>query len=79
LDGLSLLKKIKADPNLRDITTVMMTGVSDEKHIRIAAASGANSYTVKDASADKFLRTLIDSTNYWLTVHQYPGVKTKCG
>jgi two-component system response regulator len=72
LDGISTLKQIKSDPQLRDIPVVMMTGVSDENQMRQAAACGANSYTIKPANAEQFLRTVLASTNYWLTVHQYP-------
>ncbi len=73
INGIELLKQIKADPDLRHITVVMMTGVSDEEQLRNAAAAGANSYTIKPANAEQFLRTVIDSANYWLTIHQYPG------
>jgi len=72
MDGLETLKAIKSDPNLRDIPVVMMTGVCDERMMRQAALLGANSYTVKPASAEDFLRTVLSSTNYWLTIHQYP-------
>lgn len=72
LDGISTLKRIKEDPFLRDIPVVMMTGVSDEAQMQAAAANGANSYTIKPANAEQFLRTILASTNYWLTIHQYP-------
>jgi CheY-like chemotaxis protein len=72
MDGQAVLKRIKADPMLRDIPVVMMTGVSDERQMELAAAAGANSYTIKPADAEQFLRTVLASTNYWLTVHQYP-------
>jgi CheY-like chemotaxis protein len=72
MDGLELLRQIKTHPELRDIPVVMMTGVSDEAQMRIAAENGANSYTIKPASAEQFLRTVLASTNYWLTIHQYP-------
>ena len=72
INGIELLKKIKADPELKHITVVMMTGVSDEEQMQLAAAAGANSYTIKPANAEEFLRTVTDSTNYWLTIHQYP-------
>jgi two-component system response regulator len=72
INGIELLKKIKEDPDLRHITVVMMTGVSDEEQLRKAAAAGANSYTIKPANAEQFLKTVIDSANYWLTIHQYP-------
>ena len=72
MDGQATLKAIKADPELRDIPVVMMTGVCDEKEMKTAAANGANSYTVKPANVEQFLRTVLASTSYWLTIHQYP-------
>jgi CheY-like chemotaxis protein len=73
MDGQATLKAIKADPELREIPVVMMTGVCDEKEMAIAAANGANSYTVKPANVEQFLRTVLASTSYWLTIHQYPN------
>ena len=72
LNGQSVLKAIKANPDLRDIPVVMMTGVSDERQMEMAAKAGANSYTIKPANAEQFLKTVLTSTNYWLTIHQYP-------
>jgi CheY-like chemotaxis protein len=72
MNGLEVLTKIKSDPTLQDIPVVMMTGVSDESAMRKAMIAGANSYTIKPANAEQFLRVVIESTNYWLTIHQYP-------
>jgi len=72
LNGLETLQRIKSDAKHRDIPVVMMTGVCGEEEMRTAAAAGANSYTLKPANAEQFLRTVLASTNYWLTIHQYP-------
>ena len=72
LDGQETLVQIRANPDFREIPVVMMTGVSDEKQMKLAAVNGANSYTIKPANAEQFLRTVLASTNYWLTIHQYP-------
>ena len=72
MDGQATLKAIKADPDLRDIPVVMMTGVCDEAEMKRAAANGANSYTIKPANVEQFLKTVLASTSYWLTIHQYP-------
>ena len=72
LDGQAVLKEIKGNAGLRDIPVVMMTGVADEKQMAQAAKNGANSYTLKPANAEQFLRTVLASTTYWLTLHQYP-------
>ncbi len=73
LDGQAVLKHIKDDPTLRDIPVVMMTGVADDCQMAMAAANGANSYTIKPASAEAFLKTVLTSTHYWLTIHAAPG------
>lgn len=72
LNGLETLDRIKQDEKLRHIPVVIMTGVSDEQQIRKAASLGANSYTLKPANAEQFLKTVLASTNYWLSIHQYP-------
>ena len=73
LNGQETLKQIRSNPDFREIPIVMMTGVSDEQQMTLAAANGANSYTIKPANAEQFLRTVLASTSYWLTIHQYPG------
>ena len=72
MDGQETLKRIRENPAFRDVPIVMMTGVSDEAQMALAAANGANSYTIKPANAEQFLRTVLASTNYWLTIHQTP-------
>ena len=72
MDGQETLKRIRNDERFREIPIVMMTGVADERQMEQAAANGANSYTIKPANAEQFLRTVLASTNYWLTIHQYP-------
>src|ERR1051326_3669946 len=43
MNGLEAVKVIKADPEIRDIPLVMMTGVSDENQMRRGAPSRADS------------------------------------
>jgi len=72
MDGQETLKQIRSLEQFREVPVVMMTGVSDEQQMKLAAANGANSYTIKPANAEQFLRTVLASTNYWLTIHQSP-------
>ena len=72
MDGQETLRQIRSNPEFREIPVVMMTGVSEEQQMKLAAANGANSYTLKPASAEQFLRTVMTSTNYWLSIHQSP-------
>jgi CheY-like chemotaxis protein len=72
MNGQEVLKRIRSNRDMDDIAVVMMTGVSDDREMREAAANGANSYTLKPAGAEQFLRTVLSSTQYWLTIHQRP-------
>lgn len=72
IDGLETLRRLREHPRLHDIPVVMMTGVCGEDQMRRAAEYGANSYTLKPANAEQFLRTVLASTTYWLTIHQQP-------
>jgi CheY-like chemotaxis protein len=72
LNGQETLKLIRANADLREVPVVMMTGVADEAQMKLAAINGANSYTIKPANAEQFLRTVLASTTYWLTIHQSP-------
>jgi CheY-like chemotaxis protein len=72
MGGQEALKRIRSEPSFRDIPVVMMTGVCDEREMQTAAANGANSYTLKPANAEQFLRTVRESTSYWLSIHQAP-------
>jgi len=72
LNGQETLRRIRANPDLADVPVVMMTGVCDEREMEQAARAGANSYTLKPASPEQFIRTVLASTNYWIEIHQYP-------
>ena len=72
MNGIETLKCLKADPQLKHIPVVMMTGLSDETQMRRAAEIGANSYTLKPSNAEQFINTVVASTNCWLAIHQYP-------
>jgi CheY-like chemotaxis protein len=73
MNGQETLKWIRSQERFRDIPVVMMTGVAEERQMEEAALNGANSYTIKPANAEQFLLTVLASTNYWLTIHQYPS------
>lgn len=73
MGGLETLKAVRTDPRFADICIVMMTGVTDDEHKRIAMHNGANSYTNKPTDAASFIQTVLQSTNYWLRIHQFPA------
>lgn len=70
MGGLEAVRRLKADPEFRDVPTVMLSGLSDAGAMDAAARNGANSYTVKSADAERLMQTVLTSTDYWLHVHQ---------
>ena len=79
MNGQETLKAIRQDPRFSDIAIVMMTGVTDDEQKRLAMASGANSYTNKPTDAATFIQTVMQSTNYWLRIHQFPSTTAEAG
>jgi CheY-like chemotaxis protein len=72
MSGQETLRAIRSDPRFADIAVVMMTGVTDDEQKRLAMANGANSYTNKPTDAMTFIQTVVQSSNYWLRIHQFP-------
>src|SRR3989338_2117710 len=57
IDGLELMKSIKADEKLKTIPVVVLTNLSDENTIAAIVASGGTDYLVK---ADYTLKEVIE-------------------
>lgn len=74
VDGLEVLRQVKADPRTRPIPVVILTS-SDEERDRIAGYQfGVNSYIRKPVDFDQFRATVRQLGLYWLLVnHAAPG------
>jgi len=72
VDGLEVLKTIKADATLSNIPVVMLTTSSAEADMSKAYAFHANSYLVKPADFAKFGELIEVLGYYWLTWNQNP-------
>ena len=51
MDGLTLLKTVRADDNLKDMPVLMVTAEAKREQIVIAAQAGVNGYIVKPFTA----------------------------
>lgn len=72
LDGIDVLKKIKSDPNTRDIPVVMLTSSQEESDIVESYKLGVNSYIVKPVDFGKFVETVSEAGFYWLLINKAP-------
>ena len=52
MDGIDLLKHIRADPLARKTPFIMATGQNTKEHVMEAVTAGVNNYIVKPLSAD---------------------------
>lgn len=72
MDGIAVLKKLKADQNLRKIPVVMLTTSSRHEDITRSYESGAASYITKPASLEEFLDLARKFEMYWVSVSKLP-------
>jgi CheY-like chemotaxis protein len=70
VDGLEVLRRIKADPRTRHIPVVMLTSSSEERDIATSYHVGANSYIVKPVDFDEFTDTLGRLGTYWMVLNR---------
>jgi len=72
VDGLEVLRNIKANEHLRQIPVVVLTTSEGESDRRKAYEYGANSYLVKPVSFEKFSQMLETFCFYWLAWNRLP-------
>ncbi len=72
VDGLEVLRAIKAAENLQSVPVIVLTTSSAEPDVATAYAHRANSYLVKPLSFDEFSRMLRDVHCYWLRWNAEP-------
>ncbi len=58
ITGFDIIKKLKADPNLKKIPIIMLTASSDEEDIANSYESGAFSYITKPLTFDGFVKVI---------------------
>ena len=72
VDGLDVLKIIKADPDLSRIPVVILTTSKAEEDKVKAYDNRANSYLVKPVDFAQFTKLMDTFGYYWLAWNQYP-------
>jgi CheY-like chemotaxis protein len=70
VDGLQVLREIKADRRTRGIPVVILTSSKEEKDLVTGYDLGANSYIQKPVDFEQFQNTIREAGFYWLLVNQ---------
>ena len=73
ISGLELLKQIKADPDLRNISVVMMSGSDQYEDIELSYNLQAAFYIRKPENYRDLRSTVAKVTDLWTRVVAFPG------
>lgn len=72
VDGLQVLREIRADERTRLIPIIIMTSSKEEKDIITSYKLGVNSYIVKPVEFENFAKAVAEVGLYWLMLNQPP-------
>lgn len=70
VDGLEVLRIMKADERTRTIPVVIVTSSAEDPDIEIAYRLGANSYIIKPVQFEAFMEAMHRLGIYWLTANR---------
>ena len=73
VDGLAVLRRIKADERLRVIPVVVMTSSREERDLVESYRLGVNSYIVKPVDFQQFSESVRQVGLYWVLLNQPPS------
>ena len=72
LDGMEVLRKLKADPALKAVPVVVLTSSKEDRDLEEAYRLGVNSYIVKPVEFDKFVQAVEQLGLYWALLNERP-------
>jgi two-component system response regulator len=73
IDGLEVLRRVKAEPRTRTIPVVVLTSSREERDIVESYQLGVNSYIVKPVDFEQFAEAVRQLGFYWALLNQPPS------
>jgi two-component system, response regulator len=74
LDGVDVLRALKAEESTRGVPVVIMTSSHEEADLVKSYKLGVNSYVVKPVDFDKFAEVVTEVGLYWMVCNKTPGL-----
>jgi CheY-like chemotaxis protein len=72
IDGLEVLREMKADPRLRMVPVVMLTSSREEQDLVRSYQLGVSAYVVKPVDFQRFLNTVKELGLFWAVINEPP-------
>jgi two-component system response regulator len=72
IDGLEVLRRIRADDRTKSVPVVILTSSNEERDRVEGYKLGANSYVVKPVDFDDFARAVAEIGCYWVVMNELP-------
>ena len=72
VDGIEVLKRVKADERTRAIPVVMVTSSAEGRDVAQSYKLGVNSYIVKPVEFEQFSETVAKAGLYWMLMNKAP-------
>ena len=77
LDGLDVLRALKADEQLKTVPVVMLTSSREEQDLVRSYELGVNAYVVKPVEFREFVKAIADLGIFWAVLNEPPPGHTK--
>jgi CheY-like chemotaxis protein len=78
IDGLEVLRRIKADQRARMIPVVVLTSSNNERDLVESYRLGVNSFITKPVDFNQFVEAVKNLGMYWLLINQVPERNGEC-
>ena len=75
VDGLEVLRRVRADPRTNFVPVVILTSSIAEQDLIDGDSLGADSYIRKPIDFDRFSAAVVQNGLYWLIVNEAPRVR----
>jgi CheY-like chemotaxis protein len=72
VDGLEVLRQIKADPEMKKIPVVMLTSSREEQDLVRSYELGVNAYVVKPVNFQQFMESVKQLGCFWAVINEPP-------
>jgi two-component system response regulator len=72
VDGMEVLRRLRADPRTKVLPVVIMTSSKEERDVANSYHLGVNSYIQKPVDFEQFRQTVKTIGLYWLLINQRP-------